>query len=213
MSFTRLNSDACAYTQDIGQSVGPGNYMVKTPTYFDKASVPDNSYIRTSIVSATTNLGELADISSELNGITRHASKCPTKKYLPTKNNKTQYTITNTSDQCNNFLHTEDTLISNPKCTLKERGVNRWEWLPEDPQCYALSKPYDFLRIPVHNRNLVKDNHRPCIPTPSDATNEFHQESNHPISDFDQFIQKPISTNNNTYDGVRWKTCNEIKNL
>lgn len=213
MSFTRLNSDSCAYTQDIGQSIGPGNYMVKTPTYFDKACVPDNSYIRTSMISATTNLGELADISSELRGITRRASKCPTKKYLPTDENNTQsqFTISDTTDQCNNFLHTEDTLISNPKCTLKERGINRWEWLPEDPQCHALSTPFDNFRIGISNRTLVKDNHRPCLPVPKDATNEFIPTNTSPV---DQSIVLPsFPPSVLPSDGVRWQTCDQIKKL
>jgi hypothetical protein len=46
--------------------------------------------------------------------------------------------------------------MSNPPCTLRGTGINRWEWLCTDPQTTAL-EPYQRC---VNYRTIVKDNHR-----------------------------------------------------
>jgi hypothetical protein len=61
----------------------------------------------------------------------------------------------------------EDTRLSNPPCTLKETGINRWEWICYDPQDKAIE---DFDRIPVNYRMVAKDNHVPCIEKPMDQS-------------------------------------------
>ena len=59
----------------------------------------------------------------------------------------------------------EDTRLSNPINNLRGTGWNRWEWLCLNPQERVLM-PFDH----AINRIVVKDNHRPCVPTPIDET-------------------------------------------
>lgn len=62
------------------------------------------------------------------------------------------------------FVPAEDTRTTEPACNLRGTGFNRWEWLCKNPQEQALI-PFDYN---VANRIVVKDNHRPCVPTPVD---------------------------------------------
>jgi len=61
---------------------------------------------------------------------------------------------------------TEDTRLSNPPCTLRSTGWNRWEWLCWNPQ--------DRAEIPFQwntsYRTVVKDNHTPIIEEPLDQS-------------------------------------------
>ena len=54
---------------------------------------------------------------------------------------------------------------------LKELSVNRWEWLPKDPQAHALSEVY----YGMSSRNHVKDNYKADYDTPMDANNELEE--------------------------------------
>ena len=123
--------------------------------------------------------------------ITRAYSKCPSKKWI----SKCPDCITESGEPCgqgvvkntsscgqNNLkegsrcpdsyskglthwkdcmIPAEETRTSNPPCNLRGTGWNRWEWLCLDPQ-ERVEIPFDYN---IDNRIVVKDNHRPCIPT------------------------------------------------
>lgn len=162
MSFSRLNYDDCTYKHTLRETIGPGDYMIGTPRvdcdgcFFPAPGVNLNSF------GGAVCEKELVDVDSELMGIKRRASKCPADKYLPT--NK-EFCDKKIPKECL-FLNPEDTRMSNPPCTLRGTGWNRWEWLCKDPQEKALV-PFDFL---INNRLVVKDNHRPCVPEPEDQS-------------------------------------------
>ena len=71
----------------------------------------------------------------------------------------------------------ENTRLSNPSCNLRGTGFNRWEWLCNNPQERVLI-PFD---VNVSNRLVVKDNHRPVIPTLIDQTSILPTPNNEPI--------------------------------
>lgn len=157
MSLNALKYDDCAYTHQLKESISPGDYMISTPRPCDPCFVVSPG-IFVDRFGASLCEKNLVDVSSELLNITRKASECPSKKYLPSAEpfcNATNY------KECS-FLTPEDTLISNPKCTNKEVTVNRWEWLCRNPQEKALM-PFDWF---VANRTITKDNHRPCLSKP-----------------------------------------------
>jgi hypothetical protein len=103
---------------------------------------------------------EAIDVDSELMGITRKSTNCPSGKFIPKGED---YCKTKMPKDCYG-LSREDTKLSNPPCTLRGTGWNRWEWLCMNPQDKALI-PFDFN---INNRLVVKDNHRPCVPSPLD---------------------------------------------
>ena len=77
MSFTRLDYDCCAYAKDLQESTTPLEYLMYKGKYENCKNCPDN----------TNNLDfcTKVDIESELRNQTRFSSKCPTKKYDPSK--------------------------------------------------------------------------------------------------------------------------------
>src|SRR3989338_5435 len=76
-----------------------------------------------------------------------------------------------------NGLWTEDTRLSNPPCTLRGTGWNRFEWLPADPQ-ECVTEPFDFQ---INTKLLSKDNHRPCVPKPLNQNIVYPSPNNTPI--------------------------------
>tara|TARA_B100000123_G_scaffold272560_1_gene255896 strand:+ start:2981 stop:3613 length:633 start_codon:yes stop_codon:yes gene_type:complete len=170
MSFNRLNYDTCAYKQNLYQSVGPGEYRLTEPPNTDEICYAESPHIRLTHqgVSVSQDM-PLIDVDSELMNLTRPATNCPSRKYIP---DGSQCGLVDPSDENKNKVHgkecfftVEDTRLSNPPCTLRGTGWNRWEWLCLDPQERVLM-PFDYN---INNRLIVKDNHRPCIPKPIDV--------------------------------------------
>ena len=167
MSFNRLNYDTCAYRQNLYQSVGPGEYRLTEPPNLQELCFAESPQIRLQKqgVSIKPDM-PLIDVDSELMNLTRSASNCPSKKYVP---DGSQCGKVNKEEQLQHgkdcFFTVEDTRISNPACNLRGTGWNRFEWLCLDPQDRVLI-PFDYN---ISNRIVVKDNHRPCIPTPIDV--------------------------------------------
>lgn len=195
MSSNRLNYDTCQYKQKLAESISVGNYMLNVPPIACDSCYPYPPSIRLQrqgdSVSATQ---PLIDVDSELIGITRPASKCPSRKFIP----KCPYCKCDVGEPCGNgvisackscqeklktgqmcgsagqlkhfkdcdLFSAEETRMSNPPCNLRGSGLNRWEWLCMNPQ-ERVEVPFDWN---VSNRIIVKDNHRPCLPTPIDPT-------------------------------------------
>lgn len=163
MNFSRLRYDDDTYVHTLKESIGPGDYMISTPHNNCEGCsfyAPGVNLDRTGAAICDK---ELIDVDSELLGITRKASECPGRKYLPSAKPFCEKNMEARKKECD-FLTPEHTLISNPKCTGKESTANRWEWLCQDPQDKSLV-PFDYL---INNRLVVKDAHRPCIPSPID---------------------------------------------
>ena len=55
-----------------------------------------------------------------------------------------------------NTLNKKNSRLSNPAFDLKEFGINRWEWLPIDPQANAVEP---FRRIGENTVLDTLDNH------------------------------------------------------
>jgi hypothetical protein len=199
MSFNRLNYDTETYKHDINQSVGPGNYHINPPPISCKPCYPESEKIRLQRAGASIK-GDMfmVDVDSELSGLFRKNSNNPNTKYKPCCDGSDcpiEQSRRNIGESSNSKIlkegqmsgdenlthfqdcgiHTEDTRLNNPPCTLRSSGWNRWEWLCHNPQ--------DQIEIPfetnINYRMIVKDNHRPIIP------NLINQDAAYPI-------QKPL---------------------
>lgn len=170
MSFDRLRYDDDAYVHKLKESIGAGQYMIGTP----KNNCNDCAYYAPGIAldrrGAAVCEKELVDVDSELLNISRKASHCPGKKYLPQEKPFCQPRLLKDCD----FLTPEDTRLSNPVCTGKESTINRFEWLCTQPQAHALV-PFDHQ---INNRIIVKDAFRPCVPNPVDQRAALPPECN-----------------------------------
>lgn len=197
MAFSKNAYDLCSYKYQLAQEIGPGVYQLTRP---DNQVIPvlprDPRFIaQTSGVSISKNTS-LIDIDSELIGISRNLSRCPDRKYMPDGNASFQcgaqtgkvrngcqpfdkVCVDNTEflKFADNGLYSEDTRLSNPPCTLRGTGINRFEFLPMHPQERVLHE-FDYE---INTKILSKDNHRPCLPNPLDQYNVYPRPSNTPI--------------------------------
>ncbi len=169
MSNNRLYYDTCEVKTQLKESLRPGEYQVDPPT-IERCYPSDPSIRLQKTGNSVSNTHHLVDVHSELWGITRHNSRCPTEKYTPCDSSKVVYgkeCVTEGlkhENDCDNWV--ENTRLSNPSCNLRCTGWNRWEWLPTNPQ-ERVFRPYEWN---IDSRTVFKDNHRPCIPTPLDQT-------------------------------------------
>ena len=163
MSFNRLNYDRDAYKQDLRESTGTGAYVLNTPVTDCQACFPPDNHNTLRMNSSICTNKTLVDVSSELLGITRHNSKAPNDKYIPTPENG--FCHSTTLKDCQS-IHAEDTRLSNPPMTLRGTGWNRWDWLCQDPQRNAFV-PFDYN---IAGRIVAKDNHRPYLQMPIDQS-------------------------------------------
>lgn len=167
---TRLNYDSCSYTEKLKRTIGPGLYMLNKP-YNDCTDcgplLPDDPALRYQAYGPNTcTMHTAVDDSSELLGLNYKKSKCNADEYVPGKYTPSGGCVMGAGGrQC--FAPREDTRLSNPPCTLRGTGINRFEWLCHDPQESALE---EFDRVPVNYRMVAKDNHVPVIDTPQDQS-------------------------------------------
>jgi hypothetical protein len=190
MSFTGINHDTRAYEKALTESKGVGNYALQTPFVTAKCLPPAGSVNAQQFGASLDRSQPLIDIDSELMGLNRQLTKVWDEKYMPccdpnVCNNESGYPCgQGVVESCNlhgmrpgsrpqdhNLTHfpdcepfTDYTRLSHPTCTMRELGINRWEWLCLDPQERVLI-PFDHN---INNRIIVKDNHRPIIPKPID---------------------------------------------
>jgi hypothetical protein len=198
MSFTRLPYDTCSYVYDMDQSIKVGEYNLNTPTskeqfFVSNPSVPLNKY------GASVCEKDIIDVDSELMGLNVKQTKCPSKQFKPSK--KPFCKLMHMKEQ--DFISPEETRLSNPPCTLRGTGWNRWEWLCENPQ----DKAIQTFETNINNRLIVKDNHRPCLPKPIDNQLSLPPENNsYPLPDWSTYKDA-------SYPIVHWRCCGEINKL
>lgn len=81
MSWNRLNSDVCAYKNELAQSVGSLGWILDENRFYNT----NNSRIEFGIVAGndvSIIKGNLVDLESDLKGQTRLSSKCPQLNYI-----------------------------------------------------------------------------------------------------------------------------------
>lgn len=156
MSSTNLRQDKGAYETTLRETVGPGDYMLATPTNGCHRCFAADPTVRLGGVGDATCASHLIDVDSELLNLTRKTSLCPADQYVP---NSKPFCEVKPLKECMT-LGTENCRLSNPPCTLRCSGWNRFEDLCTNPQARALV-PFDF-NIP--SKQVFRDNHRPCIP-------------------------------------------------
>jgi len=116
----------------------------------------------------------LVDTESDLFNINRVLSRDPKFKYVPMCGGRCagqpdcsecQPKLSHLSE-C--LVRNESTRLTNPKSTLRETGVNRFQPICLDPQ--DPSRWEHPGEVGINYRMVVKDNHVPCLPHPMDQT-------------------------------------------
>ena len=166
---TRMRYDKSSYQEQLERSIFPGVYKLVTPhNDCDDCSqyAPNDPHIRyQSYGHHTCSMKKAVDDSSELYGLNYKNSKCNSDAYAPNSYISTGCVPKIIDDVRKCSTPTESCRLSNPPCTLKETGINRFDPLCWDPQTKALES---FDRIGVNYRMVAKDNHVPYIETPDE---------------------------------------------
>lgn len=207
MSFNRLAYDTAAYTAGVDQSVGAGDYVLATPWH------PCQPCLSVGAADggrggATCVSRPVVDVDSELLGITRKASKAPCDQHQPSD---VPYCESVTRVRlCDEELggRRQDTRLSNPPCTLRSTGWNRWEWLCQNPQERVLHT-FDTM---INSQLIARDSHRPVVPTPFDASMALppNQDAGMFRGEVDlSAVCAPTQVRENL-PTVSWRACNEI---
>ena len=163
MSFNRKKYDAKCHNELNNDNSSINNYLLNAPENDCNNCYNSNPEIRFQKKSIREN----TDIENDLFGIERKNS-CDTDFHSCDSGMcKTQEFDTVPQDEIQNdcSIQTYSSRFDSVK-NLKESTVNRWEWLPIDPQKHAISD-----LTPLSSRNHIKDNHKPDFDTPSDTSN------------------------------------------
>lgn len=224
MASTSLRSDGCSYQEKIRASIGPGVYSLNRPANDCGPcgqDIPSDPYMRWQAWGpGFCAPGSTVDDGSELLGLNYKASRCALDSYLPGKGVKGNRGVcaspkgpaVDSTRKCRN--HTEPTRLSNPPCTLRGTGWNRWEWLCYDPQDRAII-PFEHQ---VNYRMIAKDNHKPCLPTPMEATNVVSTKQNDGAvpelsEEFKNWVGPVEATMGPWAPSPSWPSCGRLKNL
>jgi len=208
MAFTKCCYDENTFKTKLNESIGPGLYSLERLAPCNPCGnslYAGGGPILNGYGDAICDK-ELIDVDSELLNITRKLSDCPADKYIPKKEPFCKVKFPASNGKNCNFLLTEPTLISNPKCTGREVGVNRFEWLCKDPQSNSLIT-FDWN---INNRLITKINHRPLIERPLDQSPALPPKCNDYIkydwaSRYNQYVYTPPS--------LQLATCKNIPDL
>ena len=178
MSVTRLSYDQGAYQYKINNSVRDGLYQLDKPRVKCNQCYPYQStpVIESDVTRANFDLStNLIDVNSELKGITRQASRNPEKQFQAGNIRENIVDLTPWQEQ---IIPNEESRTTHPACTLRGTGYDRWDWVCPNPQD-NFQRPFKNL---INNRLIVKDNHRPQIPTPLDQTSALPPQQNLPLN-------------------------------
>jgi len=191
MSFNRLDYDTCSYKQVLSESAGPGEYQLGQPMIScEDCFVKDPQLIMQRVGASVAKDIPMIDIDSELMNLNRKLTSCSAKKFIPNfdENNQINNDIEKVDFKNCNFPVVENTRMSNPSCNLRGTGINRWEWLCQDPQ----ERVFIPFENNVSNRLVVKDNHRPLVPQLMDQNGMLPPKENFNISYDDPYIHNKI---------------------
>ncbi len=182
-NYTRNKYDRGSHEIDTRQSTMALEYTLD-PTYAEQCQ-PCRSvgpgWLSKQGISYDTRI-PLVDTESELKNLNRVLTRDPNYKYVPycpnclscADGNPCSSGVGNGCEQCQpKMFHfracgnrDEYTRISNPACTIKETGVNRFQPLCLNPQ--DESRWLHPGNIGISYRLVAKDNSVPCIPIPLD---------------------------------------------
>jgi hypothetical protein len=185
-TFERQMYDTAAYQAQLRQSTGPMAYMLD-PIRNDvnqPVRISDPGFIAKSGVSVT-HMRPLVDVESDLLGMDIKNSKDPNQLFQPkcpqcgchTEGYPCGSGLNTGCAKCSEALYhlprlnfnQDYTRISNPICTARELGINRFQPLQLQPQ-----DEHRWLQqseVGINYRMVVKDNHVPCIPKLIDQSN------------------------------------------
>ena len=155
-SFTRPKWDDIHQIDDARITSYNLRYYLNTPATNCPTTYPVEPTTRIQKSGGSWVTGEWkTDVESDLRGINRMSTRIRAANntpaaYDPRTNYMATRGVTSAPD------HKEPVIFNrlvNPPCTLRATGINRWEWLPYNPQSH-FETPFDFF---IPSRSIDKE--------------------------------------------------------
>lgn len=171
MSFQRSIYDQCAYAHRVRESMSPGNYRIEQPKD-DVGPVggsvrPDDFMMLQGYGRSICPQGTNVSAESDILGYTQRVSRCPEDGVKPAPADAVCVNKSYTPAR-REYTPTEATRLSNPSCTLRGAGINRFHALCSNPQEWC--KINSTVPLGTSSRILAKDNHVACLQEQLDST-------------------------------------------
>jgi hypothetical protein len=148
-SCTRPKFDDFHQADDMRITSYALRYMVNPPEARCPTSFPVDATVRIQQSGDGWVTGQWrTDVESDLRGINRVGVRiwCDKKLYNPDTNNMNNRGYENPPDESFPMIFNR---LTNPPCTLRATGWNRWQQMPHQPQL-TFEQPFDFY-IPARN--------------------------------------------------------------
>ena len=165
-ALTRLRNDDFRHTDDMRITGYSLQYFVNAPGINCPVSFPVDPTIRIQKSGASWKEGQWkTDVESDLKNINRLGTRVRgnSESYQPKTNVMNAIPLRPAPDESFPLGFNR---LTNPPCTLRATGWNRWEVLPHNPQL-TYETPFDFF---IPSRDLDKEKfrtHGDCLGLPN----------------------------------------------
>ena len=150
-AMTRYRHDVSKMIENTEISTGPGRWALGVPnSYGNAAFVPDVTTINQRWGASHIMTSTKTDVESDLKNLGRPSVRTTCGQYQPEEGAELAAGLVAMPEVA--FPQTASHLVD-PPCTLRGTGINRWQWLCEDPQENVMV-PFEHL---VDTRHSSKD--------------------------------------------------------
>ena len=147
-SMTRYRHDTSKMVENNEISTGPGRWALEAPNVYGNAVFVPDVTIRMQKWGASHDMRSTkTDVESDLRNLGRPTVRSVCGQYEPGQGDRIL-----TSMPEADFPQTHARLFD-PPCTLRSTGINRWEWLCQNPQENVMI-PFEWA---IDSRHAAKD--------------------------------------------------------
>lgn len=161
-AMTRYRHDLNKMVENNEISTGPGRYALGVPNAYGNAVYAPNPTVRMQKWGASHDMSSTkTDVESDLRNLGRPVTRAACGSHYDPARDQRRLTSMPEAD----FPQTHARLID-PPCTLRGSGVNRFEWLCQNPQ-EGVMMPFEWA---VDTRHSAKDAYMTKILKPLDTS-------------------------------------------
>lgn len=168
-SMTRYKHDVGKMVENNEISTGPGRWALGVPNaYGNAAYIPDVTTINQKWGASHIMTSTKTDVESDLKNLGRPTVRTTCGQYQPEQGEALAAKLTPMPEA--DFPQTSSHLVD-PPCTLRGTGINRWQWLCENPQENVLV-PFEHL---IDSRHASKDAVYHAMDKPLESSQAVHE--------------------------------------
>ena len=173
-ALTRYRHDLNKMVENNEISTGPGRYTLGVPEAYSNAVYAPNPTVRMQKWGASHDMSSTkTDVESDLRGLGRPLTRAACGPHYDPSRDQRRMTAMPESE----FPQTHTRLVD-PPCTLRGSGVNRFEWLCQNPQ-EGVMMPFEWA---VDTRHASKDIYMSNIQKPVDHNNRVYTDPAVPVA-------------------------------